>query len=281
MKKSISLILLILFSVFTLSARQVRLLTIGNSFSQDAVENYLSDLVKANGDTIVIGNMYIGGCSLERHYKNSTTNSTDYSFRKIENGVMSKTEGFTLIEAFQNEKWDYVSFQQVSQHSGMAETYFPYIDSLIVFAKKHTDNTALKIIIHATWAYAQDSKHSGFINYGNNQLTMFNAIVNATQLVAGRVGAACVVPSGTAIQNGRSSKLGDSFCRDGYHLESTYGRYTAACVWFEKLFGISAIGSGYKPDTVTPFQAKIAQYAAHYAVRNPTVITSLENRKDE
>ena len=52
MKKSISLILLILFSVFTLSARQVRLLTIGNSFSQDAVENYLSDFYADNPEFV-------------------------------------------------------------------------------------------------------------------------------------------------------------------------------------------------------------------------------------
>ena len=37
------------------------------------------------------------------------------------------------------------------------------------------------------------------------------------------------------IQNGRSTALGDTFNRDGYHLELTYGRYTAACTWFETL----------------------------------------------
>ena len=280
MKKPISIFILLLFSVLPLGAVQIKLLTIGNSFSQDAVENYLYDLVSANGDTIIIGNMYIGGCSLERHYHNSKTNSSDYSYRKIANGELSKTEGYSLKEAFQDEKWDYVSFQQVSQHSGMPETYFPYIDSLIVYARKHTDNSGLKILLHATWAYAQDSKHSGFANYGNDQLTMFQTIVNAVQLVADRVGADCIVPAGTAIQNGRTSSLGDSFCRDGFHLELTYGRYTAACVWFEKLFRVSAIGSKYFPGTITPFQAKIAQYAAHYACRNPLTITSLANYKE-
>ncbi len=202
----------------------------------------------------------------------------DYSFRKIVNGELTKTDGYTLKEAFQNEKWDYVSFQQVSQHSGMAETFFPYIDSLMVFARKHTSNPDLKIILHANWAYAKDSKHTGFAGYGNDQLTMFHAIVNAVQLVAGRAGTDCIVPSGTAIQNGPTNSLGDSFCRDGYHLEPTYGRYTAACVWFEKLCGISTIGSAYKPESMTPFEAQIAQYAAHYAVRNPTLITSLAFR---
>ena len=37
----------------------VRILAIGNSFSQDAVEQYLYELFDAAGTKVVIGNMYI------------------------------------------------------------------------------------------------------------------------------------------------------------------------------------------------------------------------------
>ena len=46
--------------------KQVRILAIGNSFSQDAVEQYLHELAEAEGISTIIGNMFIGGCSLER-----------------------------------------------------------------------------------------------------------------------------------------------------------------------------------------------------------------------
>lgn len=277
--KKISILISFVFILSSSAfAKQIKLLTIGNSFSEDAVENYLYDLVKANGDTIIIGNMYIGGCSLERHYNNFKTNSTDYSFRKIVDGKMTRTADFTLQEAFENEKWDYVSYQQVSQNSGIYETYFPYIDSLIVFARKEIDNPNLKIILHSTWAYSQDATHSGFANYGKNQLRMYREIVETTAKVAQKINADLLIPAGTAIQNGRTSSLGDTFCRDGYHLELNYGRYTAACTWFEKLFGISAIGTTFIPENITAAQAKIAQYAAHYAVRNPNEVTSLKHR---
>lgn len=279
MKKILSFTLLVTLSISTLFGNQIKLLAIGNSFSVDAVENYLFDLVEANGDTIIIGNMYIGGCSLERHYNNMQVDAKAYSYRKNSIGKLVKTENFTLKQAFEDEVWDYVSFQQVSQLSGMYETYFPYIDSLIAYARKHVRNPRVKIILHSTWAYAESSTHKGFANYGNNQMGMYRAIVETTRRAAERIGAEFVIPAGTAIQNGRTSLLGDTFCRDGYHLELTYGRYTAACTWFEKLFGISAIGSKYYPETITPFQAKIAQYAAHYACRNPFEITSLAFRK--
>ena len=48
----------------------LRILAIGNSFSQDAVEQYLYELFAASGKKVIIGNLYIGGCSLERHYNN-------------------------------------------------------------------------------------------------------------------------------------------------------------------------------------------------------------------
>lgn len=279
MKRLLSLCLSLTISLSILWAKEIKVLAIGNSFSVDAIENYLAELVVANGDTIIIGNMYIGGCSLERHYNNYKANSDSYSYRKNVNGVRDTTENYSLIKAFEDEAWDYVSFQQVSQNSGQYNTYFPYLDSLVVYAKKHI-RSDVKIILHATWAYAKDATHPGFVNYGNDQATMFNAVVRTTQQVAKRIGAEFIVPSGTAIQNARTSSLEDTFCRDGYHLNFTYGRYTAACTWFEKLFGVSAIGSKYYPDTITPFQAKIAQYAAHYACRNPFVVTSLSNRKE-
>ena len=39
----------------------IRLLTIGNSFSQDAVEQYLYELAKEAGIHMIIGNAYKGG----------------------------------------------------------------------------------------------------------------------------------------------------------------------------------------------------------------------------
>ena len=49
----------------------VRILAIGNSFSEDAVEEHLYNLAKEEGVPVIIGNMYIGGCPLERHVNNA------------------------------------------------------------------------------------------------------------------------------------------------------------------------------------------------------------------
>lgn len=65
-------------------ADTLRVLAIGNSFSQDAVEQYLHELGKSEGYIMIIGNMYIGGCSLERHVKNIRNNTPAYAYRKVD-----------------------------------------------------------------------------------------------------------------------------------------------------------------------------------------------------
>ena len=62
----------------------LKVLAIGNSFSEDAVEEHLSSLAQAEGLTVVIGNMYIGGCSLERHVNNLRGNLKEYRYRKFD-----------------------------------------------------------------------------------------------------------------------------------------------------------------------------------------------------
>ena len=67
---------------------------------------------------------------------------------------------------------------------------------------------------------------------------MYNAIVDTTQtLVVGNWNIEGYLPSGTAIQNLRTSYLGDTLTRDTYHLSYDIGRYTAALVWYKQLFG--------------------------------------------
>ena len=270
---------LLLFISITFSAalyaKQIKLLAIGNSFSDDAIEHYLSGLVTAAGDEIIIGNLYIGGSSLALHYNNSVSNSASYSYRKIVNGVKTTLESQTLAKGITDEDWDFISLQQVSQNSGQYDTYFPALTNLMTYVKNLATNPQMQFVVHSTWAYQQNSTHSGFANYGSNQMTMYNAIIDASFRAATTAGISIVIPAGTAIQNGRTSKLGDTFCRDGYHLELTYGRYTASCAWFEKLFEKTVVGNTFMPASMSPFQVKVAQQAAHFAVEKPQEITSL------
>ncbi len=55
----------------------ISILAIGNSFSNDATY-YLNDILEASGVENRVVNLYIGGCSLERHWQNIEGNKREY-----------------------------------------------------------------------------------------------------------------------------------------------------------------------------------------------------------
>ncbi len=257
--------------------KTIKILAIGNSFSEDAVEQYLYGLADAEGISVVIGNLYIPGCSLERHKLNVEKDSAAYEYRKIVNGVRNNQPGISLEYAIQDEDWDYISLQQVSGRSGKFKTFKASLPTLIKYVKDKATNNNMQLVLHQTWAYAQNSTHSAFPDYKSDQLNMYKAIVHAVFKAAHKFNIDIVVPSGTAVQNGRITYVGDTFNRDGYHLNLTYGRYTASCAWFEKIFGLSVIGNSFVPKGVDENIIKIAQEAAHAAVLSPKKITVLKD----
>lgn len=259
----------------TVTQAPTRILAIGNSFSQDAVEQNLYELFKAEGIESVIGNMYIGGASLELHWNNANTNAAVYEYRKIVSGKKTGRTKVTLAEAIIDEKWDYISLQQASGKSGQYETYTAYLPNLISYVKERVTNKYMKLMFHQTWAYATSSDHSEFPNYDKNQTEMYEAIIDAVNKAVADNHIGIVIPSGTGIQNGRTSFIGDNFCRDGYHLEITYGRYLAACTWFEKISGKNVVGNAYAPEGLDMQLVKMTQNAAHAAVQSPNAVTDL------
>ena len=268
-------ILLLLAGGVYAQQKTVRILAIGNSFSQDAVEQYLHELAEAEGISTIIGNMFIGGCSLERHVKNARDNAPAYAYRKIGTDGKKREKGKMSLEAvLADEDWDYVSLQQASPFSGMYETYEASLPELIEYVKARLPKKT-KLMLHQTWAYASTSRHSGFKNYNCNQLTMYQAIADAVKKAAKANKIKIVIPSGTAIQNARTSFIGDHLNRDGYHLDVKIGRYTAACTWFERIFKHNVVGNPYAPEGLDEVRKAVAQKAAHAAVKHPYKVTEL------
>ena len=269
MKKTLTLLLamLVIFAGgMQAKDRTLRILAIGNSFSEDAIEQNLWELFNARGQDVIIGNMYIGGCTLERHASNAASDAPAYRYRKITGGKTEEVKNFTLSAALADEPWDYVSLQQASGRSGLYESY-SWLPGLIGYVKERTPDD-VTIVFHQTWAYSSDSSHPEFVNYGNDQNAMYEAICGAVARAAeDNPDIRLVIPAGPAIQNARATVFGDTFCRDGFHLELTYGRYTAACAWYEAISGKSVKGNPYHPESMTKEQARIIQKAVHKAFR--------------
>ena len=255
----------------------LRILAVGNSFSQDAVEQYLWELFDEAGVEVIIGNMYIGGCSLERHWNNAQDNIAGYEYRKVVDGKKANTKNRSLEMVLADENWDYISLQQASDYSGMYEEYEPYLGDLIAWIQEHSTNPHMQLMFHQTWAYSQNTTHGAFPNYNSDQMTMYEGIVDASsKAMKNHPEIKLIIPDGTTIQNGRTSSIGDNWHRDGTsHLNLDYGRFAAACTWYEAISGNSVQENAWRPTSVTNEQADIARAAAHNAILKPYEITDM------
>ena len=252
----------------------VRILCIGNSYSGDMVESWLSPMARESGIQLVIGNAVWGGYGPREHWEDVINGVAKTEYRKIADGTYSLTAGYTLAELINDEPWDIVTFQQNSQNSGLYETYTPYLQNLINYVKGFRPQAKLGWMM--TWAYASDAPQAGFLNYNRDQMTMYNAIVDANiQVMRDHPDLEFLVPCGTAIQNLRSSFIGDNVNRDGGHLDMSFGRLTTAYTVFATLFGEDAvIQNTYHPYyQLSEHTMMVAKRAALDAVRNPYAIT--------
>lgn len=272
----IAAILISLTCAYAAQRDTLRILAIGNSFSDDAVEWYLHDIAKADGIVMIIGNMFIPGCPLERHLNNTRQGTPEYSYRKISaGGVRSVTPGFDIDRALTDEKWDVVTMQQASPISGIYSTWEESLPGLYAYLKSHLPE-GTRFAIHQTWAYEQTSTHRGFVNYDNDQMKMYNAIVDAVDRAADLIGVDIVIPVGTAVQNARTSFIGDHLTRDGYHLSLTIGRFIASCTWYCKLTGRNLKRNSFRPEGIDPEMVEVAHRAAGAAVRRPCRVTAIK-----
>lgn len=260
--------------------RVIRILAIGNSFSEDAVEEYLYGLAKAGGHQVIIGNLYIGGAPLSLHLKNANEDKAAYEYRKIDmNGKKERFPATSIAKALADEPWDFISFQQASPNSGQFSTFTAPLPPLLAYVRERATNPKVKYIWHQTWAYAQNSTHNGFANYDKDQAKMYAAITDASRqaMVLGHFDV--LAPAGTAIQNARTTFIGDRLCRDGYHLDLNVGRYTASCAWYEAIFKQNVTRNTYRPEKVSEREAAAARASAHKAVKKPYQVTEVRRFK--
>ena len=249
----------------------LKILAIGNSFSDDAME-YVYQVAKDAGvEKIKLGNMFIGGCSLATHLSNAKNNKGAYDYRTNTNGSWSSRGGVSIQTAVSSENWDFITFQQVSGYSGVADSYGD-LNELINIVKPLCPDATLAW--HMTWAYKVGSTHSDFSKYNRDQMTMYNAIVSAVNAkILTNDNIDIVIPSGTSIQNVRTSFIGD-MTRDGYHLSYGLGRYIASMTFVKALTGLSIDNSFSRPNEIDSYELQAIIESVNNALNTPYSVTN-------
>ena len=261
--------------------KSIKILMIGNSFSDDTSDlaPYILDEL---GYIYEFGNMYISGCSIDTHYNNATQNNANYYFRYWENGAWTTrytSKNVTLEYGVSFLDWDIITFQQASGSSGLPDTY-ANLGNLMEYVKGKATNENVQFMFNMTWAYATGCTRSYFANYNNDQMTMYNAIIETVQSeVVAKYGLP-IIPCGTAVQNARTStsfkgSLESLLTRDGYHLtKASNGRYIAALTFVSFITGEDISNITYTAkNTNTAKKKQTCIESVVNALANPFTIT--------
>ena len=252
--------------------RSIKILMIANSFGDDTVQ-WVHEIGNDLGIDFTIANLYIGGCILATHLSNLESKAKAYEYVTYNKNTQkwSRIPNTSIQGALEKEDWDYISLQQGSYESGRAESYGT-IDTIMdgILALKPN----VEFLWNMTWAYQQDSGHSSFHIYNHDQMTMYNGIINAVKTkVVPNERFKYIIPNGTAVQNARTSILGDTFCRDQYcHLTLDLGRYIAGLTLVATVTGVDISTVKYSPNLPT-LEKAIAIDAVLNAIKDPYTVT--------
>ena len=225
----------------------MNILSIGNSFSQDA-QRYLHRIAKADGFDLKTFNLFIGGCPLSLHYRNVISEERAYMLE-----MNGESTGFkvSLKDALLNRDWDVITIQQVSSKSPYYETYQPYLNKIVEYVRLCVPKA--KIAIHQTWAYEQDS-HRLNIELGyKNHTDMFEDVRASYEKAAKDIKADFIIPSGEVFQRLIESGI-EKVHRDTFHASYGLGRYALGLLWYSILSG-----NDVKQNTFCDFDEEISK----------------------
>ena len=118
----------------------MNILSIGNSFSQDA-QRYLHRIARADKVELNTFNLYIGGCPLSLHYQNILSEERRYTLE-----MNGSSTGFyvSLKEGLLNREWDVVTPVKQQDPWGTCGSAAICPDCGYVLADYTGDNESLK-----------------------------------------------------------------------------------------------------------------------------------------
>lgn len=221
MKRCITNLVFLLATVAAWGAPHVRVLSIGNSFSRDAFA-YVPFLIEemVPGAEVDFCILYIGGCSLERHYNNLQSGEPAYELDvyRSETGHWTMERGVSLQQGVAREEWDIIVLQQQSAASRYYDTYQPYLDELLRYLKEVRPQATPAWLL--TQAYGTGYKPLGDMPTDE----MWARVDASSQRVMEETAVRLLIPAGTAIQNARYTSLdrlgkAGHLVNDGFHLQ--------------------------------------------------------------
>ena len=255
--------------------KELRVLSVGNSFSVDTM-THLAEVARSAGvERIRLGNLYVGGCSIARHYAHATQDVAVYKYYTNDGSGWQSAPDVSIRAAVESEEWDWISIQHGTNDGSRYTRAASYADlpALVAYLKALAPQA--RIAFNMTWVWESNSQHHEMVAYGGDRVTFYRNLTALTQeVVLPTAGLDLVSPTGTAAENLRAATE-TVLTRDRFHLSYGLGRYVAALTFFAALTGVDVSDVCWMPDDVSASDGALARAAAMAAVRQPFAVTAL------
>lgn len=250
----------------------LKILAVGNSFSDDMMEYVWQILNSLGYQKVKLGTLYIGGATLDMHASNAKGDLPNYEYRTNINGTWQTTPNSRISDALKEENWDYVTFQQQSLDA-TKESTFGRLKELTDYVRSYEPEA--KFYWQMTWGYQSNCGLEGFATVDRDQMKMYQGIVSVVQKkIKANSDFVGVIPNGTAIQNARTSLVGDYLTRDGYHLTLGLGRYIAGLGLVKAITNADLSKVSFAPAGLTAYEKRVAIESVELAIKKPFEVTA-------
>lgn len=298
MKKNVFLLALLTLLVLNalLCAKEVKLLTIGSSFSDSGMYAFPQVAASAPDCKLIQNRACIGGSGMEKHCEGIDRSEADPTFKPYPYG-----DGYTLKELLVLDQWDFVLLQpHFSRMSYDVDVEIPSLERIINYVKQYAPQA--EIVIQMPWSF--HPAHP-LIRNGEGKFRDSDAMFESLEKNYERLGKTYglrIIPSGLAIQYARHwrekteepvvdlqsyvwpnrpapspnyfiqmaywrpDEAGvQKIHQDCVHLDSR-GQYAQSCVWFAEFFGRKVSDVTYLPNGMTAEEGAFLRKAAQQAV---------------
>lgn len=253
----------------------LKILSIGQSHSQDSIW-LLQEVLQTE---MPEGEFFVAEClrsvTLVDHVKNANNDTAVYDYCVNTDGEWIWNEGWTIRQALQAQRWDYVVINESSRYLGLESTMKKgYVTQMAEFVHDNIDYD-FKLLYNWTWTtptdqtfydenfepqasstfwsnYEKDYQADRTVHY-ESMLAMLQKYVEPVEGIDGILYSATPIQYATEVMGVPQAEVTDedltklpysladySLYRDYIHL-SDYGRLYIAYLWYAQLYGLTSI----------------------------------------
>jgi len=256
--------------------KELKILFVGNSFAVDTMEHTANIALSLGIEKIKFCTLYVGGCSIDMHYAHAMGDLPVYTYYTNEGDGWKSVSAHRISDAVKSEDWDIIAIQHGTNNGARytSPECYAKLTPLIEYIKEMAPDA--KIAFNLTWMGESTRQHHEIISYKGNIKLMREKLVEVTRdTVLNNPYLDLFIPTGTAIENARTSKIG-LLTRDCFHLSMDKGRYIAGLTFIAAVTGLSIDGIEWVPEGVDEYAKAVAVESAKNAIKYPLEITKSE-----